>query len=223
MNDIAIGQLSTTQRTLGENEMATQQSFVRTDDPIGNYQEALEELAEVVHAIEVQTLKEMEDGREAPAAVSEAITTRTGQDFDGTFTWQMIDGHFRFKPRGSTDGADPNRRRNSMVNGLGLLANWAKVIPQIQARLQQPEMADALMQWWADEFKPRDRKPFVAPLPQTQPPPGMPGLPPGMPPQGALPPGAPGAPGAAAAPHFGGEQLVQQLAAQLPPAGGMHQ
>jgi len=83
------------------------------------------------------------------------------------------------------------------------------------------------MQWWADEFKPRDRAPFVKPLP----PPLPPGMPPGMPmgapgspvPPGATPPGAPppGAPpGAAAAPNFGGAQLVQQLAAQLPAGGG---
>lgn len=231
MNDVAIGQLSAERRTLGENEMASQQSFVRTDDPIGNFQEALEELAEVIHAIEVQTLKEMEHGREAPAAVTEAISTRTGQDFEGTFTYQMIDGHFRFKPRGSTDGADPNRRRASMVNGLGLLANWAKLIPGVMQRLQQPEMADALMQWWADEFKPRDRGPFVKALPPPAPP-EMPGMPPGAPPQGALPPGAvppgamsppgavpPPAAGPGGAPNFGGAQLVQALAAQLPPGG----
>jgi hypothetical protein len=242
MNDIGIGQISSERRTLGENELATQQSFVRTDDPIGNVQEAMEELGTVIHAIEVQTLQDMDEGRDAPASVvarveqlQQGAMSTPGTNFEGTFTVEMISGQFRFKPRGSTEAADPNRRRATMAAGLGMLANWSKLIPGVAERLQAPGMAEALMQWWADEFKPRDRKPFItAPAPPPMPggpgmPPGVPGMPPGLPGAPGMRPPMPGAPGAAggpggapgapAAPNFGAEQLLAQLRSALPGAG----
>lgn len=243
LNDIAVGQLSAHSRTLGENEMASRESFTRTDDPIGNLQEAMEDLGELIHAIEVKTLEEMEDGHEAPDSVMERVKARGITDFNGRFTAEMIRGRFRFKPRGSVESADPNRRRKELVDGIGLLANWGKVNPHIARRVQSPEFADALMQMFVTEFKPRDTQPFLQPLPPPPPPPmpppgagGPPG--PGGPPPGAMPPGGgpprpmlppgppqggppPGPPGPPPGPGLGGNALIEQLRNNLD--GGGHQ
>lgn len=204
MNDIALGQTTAQSRTLGENRMATTQSFVRTDDPISNIQEALEEVGELFHAIEVQALKEQENGIDAPAPVSEQIQLKGDPSFDGTFTYRMLEGEYRFKPRGSSDQADPNRRQQVFVNGLNVLAGWAKMSPAIAQRMQTPEFADALMQMWVTEFKPRDKQAFLKPMQPPQP----------APMAGAVQQGPQsGPPGA---PSFGGDELIQQMLQQVP-------
>ena len=206
LNDIAIGQISDKSRTLGENQMATRESFTRTDDPIGNLQEAMEELGELIHAIEVQSLREREVGLEAPTAVAEQISVRHGHDFEGTFTADLIDGRFRFKPRGSVESADPNLRIRRFLEGVEVLEGWAAINPSLAARLQSPEFGEALLQQWVTEFKPRDKAAFTAPL---QPPPMA--LPPGQ----GQPPGPPGAaPGPSMGPQFGGDELIASMLAQ---------
>jgi hypothetical protein len=209
-NDIAVGQVSAKSRTLGENEMATRESFLRTDDPIGNLQEAMEELGELMHAIEVQALRDQEHGMRAPASVVAAVQDKVGDTtFNGTFTAEMVDGEYRFKPRGSVESADPVKRMQQMVEGVGLLTQWAGFNPAIGQRLSSPDMAAALMHMFVTEFKPRDKKPFLAPLP----PPPVPMLPPGMAPPGMPPGGMP--PEMAAGPSFGGNEMVDQLLAQM--------
>ena len=223
LNDIALGQLSRTDRTLGENKLASRESYSRTDAPIGLLQEAVEEVGALIHAIEEKTLREMEHGLEAPAPVAEKLQLRGGdyKDFDGTFTADMIGGSFRFKPRGSVESADPERRQAVMIGGFDLLLKWAGINPFLRDRLMSAEFAMALLQWWVTEFKPRDKQAFLAPIQQPTMQPGMPGA-----------PGAPGAPVTAGpggnvlsfpgggGPSFGGENLIAQLTSQLPPSGG---
>jgi hypothetical protein len=211
MNDIAIGQVSEKSRTLGENEMATRQSFTRTDDPIGNIQEAIEELGEVIHAIEVQALKEQEDGVEAPAAVASMIKVKSGGDtsFDGTFTWQMVNGTFRFKPRGSVEMADPNKRVQKFMGEVKAIQVLPQLSPPLAMRYQSAQVADALNQEFVDVMGIRDKQPFLAPLPPPPMPMGMPGAPgPGGPPMG---PGGP----PQGAPQFGGQELLAGLMSRL--------
>lgn len=222
LNDIALGQQSRASRTLGENEMASRESFTRTDDPIGNLQEALEELGALIYAIELKTLEQMEQGMDAPASTVDRLQQRGGAyaEFDGTFTADMIRGKFRFKPRGSVESADPNRRRQQFAQGLGALEAWAKFNPSIAERLRSPEFADALMQMWVTEYKPRDVQAFLKPVQQALPT-GQPGAPgaPGAP----MPPGAaPGPPGPdmhAGGSPFGGDELIAGLMSHLSGGG----
>lgn len=205
INDIGIGQQSEKSRTLGENQMATRESFTRTDDPIGNLQEAMEDLGELIHAIEVQALRDQEDGgMMAPAAVVSKVQ-RKDPEFTGRFTADMLAGQFRFKPRGSVESADPNRRMKMLLDGVSLAFQWAKANPQIAARVASPEFGEALMQMLVTELKPRDVQAFIGEF--TPPAPAMP-------PQGALPPGMPGI-GGGPAPSFGGEQLLQQMLSEV--------
>lgn len=217
VNDIALAQTNSQSRTLGENQMATQQSFVRTDDPVSNIQEAFEEVGEIMHAIEVQALREMgAQGMQAPASVTQKLQYASDTSFDGTFTADMIDGQFRFKPRGSTDEADPHARTQRREAGIMRMMNLAKVNPLIAQRMQSQEFADAMMQDIVDEMKPRDKAAFLKPLAPPQPSPGMPvgapGAIPGMPPPGAAP--------SAGAPPFG-QQVLAQALQHLPQHGAV--
>lgn len=204
-NDIALGQTTSKARTLGENEMATRQSFVRTDDPISNIQEALEEVGELLHAIEVQTLKDNKKGLAAPSSVTDNVKLRvTDSSFDGTFTADMLDGTFRFKPRGSSEETDPQRRGQRRDQGFGRLMALGKVNPSVQARIASQEFGDAMLHEVVDDMKPRNKSAFLSPLPQPQMPPGQPVMPPAGMPMG---PGGP-------SPHFGGPELVNQMLSQ---------
>lgn len=205
MNDLGFAQLSEQSRTLGENQMASQQSFVRTDDPISNIEEALEEVGELIHAIEVQTLKDMADGMPAPPAVTQQIKY-ADDSFNGVFTADMIAGQYRFKPRGSTDEADPQRRTQRREAGIMRMLNLAKVNQFIAQRMASPEFADAMMQDIVDDMKPRNKAAFLKPLP----PPMLPGMPmEGQP-----------MPGQGAAPPFG-QAILGDLLKNLPAAGGV--
>lgn len=177
MNDIAIGQMSSTKRTLGENQMATQESFTRTDDPISNIEEAFEEVGEIMHAIEVQALKEMDKGMPAPASTTQQIQFGADPSFDGIFTADMISGQYRFKPRGSTDEADPQRREARFANGMQSLLVWSQHNPAVAQRMADPEVGDALVQEAIEIMKPRNRAPFLKKLGPAQPPAGPPAPP----------------------------------------------
>jgi hypothetical protein len=206
INDLGLGQNTSESRTLGENRIVTTQSFVRTDDPISNLQEAFEEVGALIHAIEVQTLKDMEGGIEAPARITSQLTRYGDTSFKGTFTADMISGQFRFKPRGSSDQADPQRRQQAMVNGVNTLLLWAKANPALAQRLSGPEFADVILQWYVSEFKPRDVEAFLKPTEMPPPP-----MPMGPPPQGQGP----------GAPQFGGQDVLSGLLQQLDGQGAV--
>jgi hypothetical protein len=226
VSDILASVNPKVQRTLGENEMVTEQSFTRAENPIRNIQEgALEDLFEIIHAIEVKALEDAETGVEPPAGIAQNVQLRMqpdnqepGDDAAFAFTADMLRGRFRGKPRGSSETADPNRRVNTWVNSLEIADRAAKANPYFANQLASPDVGKALMQQYVDLTKPRDKAAFLTPAPPPMPPPGMappgmhPGMPPGAPPMGGPMPGPP---------SFGGEQLVQQMAANLPPAGGV--
>jgi hypothetical protein len=228
LTDIVLGLNPRLTRTRGENEMVTEQSLVRIDDSIRNIQEGLEELGAVFHAIEVKAMEEQEAeqaergsvmGVAAPSSVAQNVELRmrAAGDFRGRFTSQMLTGVFRWKPRGSTESADPVRRINAFTNALEIMGQLGKNNPSLAARFQTPEMGDAMMQWFVDTVKPRDKKPFLSPMPPPQMPGAGPpmsgnvvGTPSGMP---QLPPGMGGAPG------FGGGDVLQQVLSQMPHGG----
>lgn len=231
INDILASVNPKVQRTLGENEMVTQQSFTRAEDPVRNIQETFEDIGELIHAIEVKTLKEMEERGESidlPGRVNESLQRkmqpdplRPGDDAAFVFSADMVDGRMRFKPRGSLGSADPNRRLNNLVNGLKTMGMAKQMFPALAVRYDSPPVADAVNQMLVDVLEIRDKAPFLAPLPPPMPPQGMlpPGMPPGGPQPGAgIPPGGPGMPpamGPGGPPAFG-DAMIEQMLATLP-------
>jgi hypothetical protein len=132
INDIASGQVSQESRTLGEVNMATEQSFVRMDLILRRAQESLEDLAQIRHAIWKRVIAERgEQGMDVPASLLSNLEGRgatiDGSLQDGKITADLLDGAFRFKPHGSVQTADPAKRR----------ADWMTFVSQALPALMQ--------------------------------------------------------------------------------------
>lgn len=88
-----------------------------------------------------------------PAVIQPAPTVR--------FTAQMLEGTFRFKPRGSVENADRNRQRNDFNQCLLALASLAKVNPMIGFILQSPQAAKALLEQVVRLYNVQDKQAFL--------------------------------------------------------------
>ena len=234
VNDVASGQVAQESRTLGEVQMATEQSFVRMDLCVRRAQEAIEDLYQIRHAIWKRVLAEKEEGEDAPASMVASLEGR-GVSIDeslpdGKVTAQLLEGAFRFKPHGSVQTADPAKRR----------ADWMQFVSQALPMLMQtmpiqtvnPQvMARAVWRETLRVFNVENQQAFIgspamdmqaqvlAMFQQAMS--GQMGLPaPGAPPmpgQG-MPPGMPGMNGLPSAPMPPG--MPQGAPPPLPPIGG---
>lgn len=219
VNDIASGQVSQESRTLGEVNMATEQSFVRMDLIVRRCQEAMEDLATIRHAILKRAAAERQ-GFEAPAAMVANLEGR-GASIDaympdGKVTAELLEGAFRFKPNGSVDTADPSKR-------MALFVQWIQMLPTLMQAFPLPTMNPLQMNRaiWREAcrvFKIENTQAFIgspaqdvmqpqnpmlqmllggmggAPSMLGASPPQMPAMPGMMPPQQGMPPGMPMAP-----------------------------
>ena len=200
INDVALGQTPQNTRTLGEVNIVAEQSFVRMDDVIKALLEPMEELGQVRQAIWLRTLKEK--GEAGMVAPSTLMANRGGDVTEGgTVTAQMLEGTFRFKPRGSSENADISRQRADYMNFLQslslLMQTWPAMIQIIGANL--PAAKSALEQA-IRLFRIPDKQAWIGNAEQwaVQLPPPMPGaLPPGMPPEMAAMMGGPPPPNGA--------------------------
>jgi hypothetical protein len=142
INDVAAGQqVEKGNPTLGEIQMATEQSFVRMDLIVRRAQQALEAIMQIRHAIWKRCLAEQADGVDAPDFLQVGLEMR-GTPIDaylpnGKITAGLLDGPFRFKPYGSVETADLNRQRSNMV---GLMQALPMVLQMFPAQAQQLQM-----------------------------------------------------------------------------------
>ena len=204
INDVALGQVPENSRTLGEVNLVAEQSFVRMDEVIKNLHESLEDLGQVRHAIWLNCIKEYGDaGMPMPAALSERVETpgldgRGGQVDTSNIVPEMLEGTFRFKPRGSTENADITKQRADYIQFLQVLPMMLQMWPAMAQQIGgNVEAAKSALEQLLRLFRMPDRQAWLTPPPpQIDPmtgmpmgagmPPGMPGAPPGMPP--GLPP-----------------------------------
>lgn len=166
INDAAAGVTSQEKRTLGEIELVTQQSMGRTSEAIKNIQETLEEIAQVRHIMWKRALAEMgADGMEMPPSVLQGLELRGVNVLDATpnraFTAQMLEGTFRFKPKGSVESADKNRQRNNFNQALAALANLSRVNPMVGAILATPMAAKAMIEQIVRLYEIQDKQAFL--------------------------------------------------------------
>ena len=142
---------------------------------------------------------------------------------DGRVTAAMLDGAFRFKPHGSVENADPNRRRNDMMGMLQALPLLAQAFPMLQSMFNTPQAARAMGREFLRNFHVQNTQAFLGSVAQDMAAQGMlnqlpPGSPLPMPPMGmgpGMPPGAPMAPpmaGPQGPPPMGGPQGVPPAA-----------
>jgi len=199
-NDIASGQVLQQNKTLGEVQMATAAAEVRMDMITRRFQEAMEDLAQIRHAIWKRTLASQPEGVEPPDSLMVGLEGR-GVAIDQflpekKITAGLLDGAFRFKPHGSVETADLNRAQALFGQALQTLPALMQLFPSLAMQMQDPATGRAWMREFCRVFRIQARQAMLgspaqdlqAALPAM---PGMLGLPPGM------PPGPPGMPGGA--------------------------
>lgn len=162
INDIAAGQeVQKGAPTLGEIQMATEQSFVRMDLIVRRAQRTLEKIMQIRHAIWKRTLAEQQTGIDAPAGFGQAAslsvsaaTTGMGTPIDqylpdGKITAALLDGPVRFKAYGSVETADLNRQRNNLISAMQTLPMLMQMFgPIIGPMIQTPQGARAVFREW---------------------------------------------------------------------------
>lgn len=203
VNDIASGQVTQQDRTLGEVQMATEQSFVRMDLITRRFQESLEDVGQIRHAIWKRCLAEQPyGGVDAPDSMIVGLEGR-GVPIDpylpgGKVTAALLDGAFRFRPYGSVETANPAKRRQDL---LGLLAITPRVLqqwPMLAQQIMTPQAARAMWRMVLQAFNAQNMQALLGSPAQdiadqlgqqVMPPMGMPnGMGPSMP-QPPQPPG----------------------------------
>ena len=165
INDIASGQVATETRTLGEVQMATEQSFVRMDLITRRAQEAMEDIAQIRHAIWTRVLAEQPEGQQAPQSLVANLEGR-GVNInealpDQKVTAQMLAGAFRFKPHGSVENADPNRLRNDFVGAMQAMPPMIQMFPMLAAMFATPQAARAMGRQFLRVFRVPNQQAFL--------------------------------------------------------------
>lgn len=203
LNDMsAVGVQSSEDRTLGENRMAAAGSEIRINLNVKTIQETLEEIGSVRHQLWLRALRAEAQGIEPPQSMVDSLGSR-GPEAAGLLnqgqkiTADLLEGNFRFKPRGSVENADPIRMRQDLNQFLGQLAQLAGAVPAIQGWLSHPAVTRALLAHMVRIYRIPDRQAMLGTLTeiltqqaqmqqmqaQAAMVPGMPGQP--------MPPGAP--------------------------------
>jgi len=207
INDVALGSAPKEQRTLGEVSMVTEQSFVRMEEIVRNIQEGLEDLAQIRHKIWQRTLAEG-TGVDIPERVLMGLEARSNPiaqlERGQKFTADMLQGNFKFKPRGSVETADINKQRQDFIQFLQVLPQLLQAWPAMAMGIQgNIRAARAMLAQALRLFRVNDKQAFLGSEAQQamqqammQPPPmagpasGMPG--PGQPPDPSMDPQAGG-------------------------------
>ncbi len=217
VSDVASGQTSKEDRTLGEVQMATEQSFVRMDLIVRRFQEFMEDLGQVRHKIWQRTLASQPDGIDVPQSVSAGLDSKGVELPNGKLTALLLEGTFRFKPRGSVETADPNRLRSDFVQMVGMLPKLLQAFPMLAQQFMSPQAARAMAEQFVRTFRIPNRQAFVGPPGQMM---AAPPMVPGMGAAGQMFPG-PGAGAMGAPPSFG--QPLGQAQAGPPPGTNLLQ
>lgn len=160
-NDIASGQVTTDAKTLGEVQMATEQSFVRMDLVIRRFQEVMEEIGQLRNMIYARQLKDQQDGIDPPQSLMTGLQARNVPLPNGKITSDLLEGPYRFKPRGSVETADPKAMRADFVQALGYLPQMIQLGPML-AQVFGPEAPRALMDQFVRLFRLPNRQAFLS-------------------------------------------------------------
>jgi len=145
VNEIASGIQPQNDRTLGEVELTAGYSEVRMDLVVKRLQESMEDLGQIRHVIWKRVVA-AQGGMSMPHGVMVGMEAR-GQDvltLADTITPDLLDGKFKFKPRGSVETADNGKLRNDFVQLIQMLPALFAANPMIAAAWQTPDAAKAM-------------------------------------------------------------------------------
>ena len=169
INDTAAGQEVSRQTTLGEVQIMTEQSFVRMEEIIKNIQEGIEDLGQIRHVIWQRTLAEDEQGLEVPSRILTGLESRFGSTVEDMLpnkraTAALLQGAFKFKPRGSVETADLTRQSAYFNQFLAILPRLMMVWPSLQMLLgPNIQAARAMMEQALRLYRIPDRQSFLGP------------------------------------------------------------
>jgi hypothetical protein len=161
VTDVASGVTPQEDRTLGERQMQAGYSEVRMNLVVKRLQETMEELGQIRHVIWKRVAASQGDGIEMPQSVMTGIEAR-GMDVQqlpgGKMTAQLLDGKYKFKPRGSVETADNGKLRADFVQMMQMLPAVMQTNPMIAASWQTPNAAKALNEQLVKLFRFPDRQ-----------------------------------------------------------------
>ena len=188
MNDLTAGVQAQQDRTLGENQIATQQSWIRINEAVRYIDEGLEELFDIVHTIWQNKLDA--EPEQLPGDVLRSMEGLAVDIPNGMITGEMLRGTFRGKPHNSVEASDFGKMRQDFVQLLQALVQLGQVAPAIAMHLNNPVVIKSIMAQLARVYRWPDPFNLVESF-QEQPLMGMPGQPmlPGQPMQPQLPGG----------------------------------
>ena len=165
MTDLASGSMPNENRTLGETRLVTAFSEVRIEEVIRNIQETLEEVAQVRHIMWKRALAEMPEGMALPTHVLQGLETRGANVAqylpDKKMAATLMEGAFKFKPRGSVEATDKHAQRADFAEGLKAIGAISAFNPMVAALLQQPQAAKALLEKWVHLYGVSDKQAFL--------------------------------------------------------------
>lgn len=160
VNEIASGIQPSQDRTLGEVQLTAGYSEVRMNLVTKRLQEAMEELGQIRHAIWQRVLRE-QGTMEVPQRAMFGLEAR-GVDVSlikgGTMTADLLEGKFRFKPRGSVETADLGKLRSDFVQMMQALQGVFAMNPMAAAAWQSPQAARAFNEQIVNLFRFPDRQ-----------------------------------------------------------------
>jgi hypothetical protein len=190
-NDTSTGVMASANRTLGEVDLTTKQSWIRIDEVIKNCQEPMEELFSILLATYTAALEDTPE--EPPDSLLQMMNERGIALPSGAITADMLYGTFRGKPKNSVEDADLNQMQGSLTQMLMMLGQLAATNPPLAMHMQSPVVMKSILTQIARAYRWPDQQNLVASFTgmPPMPPPGLPGAPP-LP---GGPQGAPEAPG----------------------------
>lgn len=181
-NDTTTGHLAQQDRTLGEVKLVTEQSFVRIDEVINNFQEGMEDLFDLHHIILKNKLRK--EPEPLPGEIQLSMLERGIQIPDQMMTADLLDGVFRGKPHGSVETADFSKMRADFAGLMTSINQLAMTVPALAQHLNQPAVIRSIVSQIVRIYRWPDRQNLVGTFTgQMQAPP--------MPPPGAPVPGSP--------------------------------
>jgi hypothetical protein len=188
-NDVTTGHLAQQDRTLGEVKLTTEQSFVRIDEIVHNFQEGMEDLFDLHHIILKNKLQK--EPEPIPGDIQQTMLERAIEIPNGLLTADLLEGVFRGKPHGSVESADFSKMRVDFAGLITAMTQLAQTVPAVAMHLNQPPVVRSIISQLARIYQWPDRQNLVATftgmMPMQPPMSGAPGMLPGAPMQGAPP------------------------------------
>jgi hypothetical protein len=159
-NDVTTGHMAQQDRTLGEVKMVAEQSFVRIDEVIKNFQEGMEDLFDLHHIILKNKLSK--EPEPLPGEIQRTLLERGIQIPDNMLSADILEGVFRGKPHGSVENADFSKMRVDFAGMLTSLNQIAMTVPAVAMHLNQPQVVRSIISQLARIYRWPDRQNLVA-------------------------------------------------------------